>query len=105
VPRASKVEACMLCGDTPCSCNAKPGKPKTATARVSRAVEKPVRERLAPSLQADEEQLLIIGAVRTLASILHPTELARYSGVLASPPTLRERSVVWRARRESTTPD
>lgn len=100
--RPSKVEECMLCGDTPCSCNAKSktikSRPKTAAARVSSSVEKVVRERPAPSLQADDEQLLVIGAVRVLADILHPTELAKYSGVLASPPSLRERSVVWRAR-------
>jgi hypothetical protein len=108
VARASKVEYCMLCGDTPCSCNTKPttrkGKPRLrkAAAQESAGSEATPRESPAPSprrAQPTDERLVEIAAIRALAPILHQDELARYSGVLASPATVRERSAVWKARR------
>jgi len=45
------------------------------------------------------EDMIFASAIRTLAPILHPTELAKYSAILASPATVDERRAGWKSRR------
>lgn len=105
--RSSKVEYCMICEDTPCSCNARqnprsksrPQKQATAQEASARSGTAPREPRPAPSSFFTNEQLIEIAAVRILAPILHTDELTKYSGVLSSPPSVRERSLWWKIRR------
>lgn len=99
--RASKVEACMICEQVPCACNAKPSTRKTSLKQV--AVQKPkvetrVIERAAPP-PLPKEELVELACIRVLAPILHIQELTKYGAMLASPPTPQERSAIWKARR------
>lgn len=51
-----------------------------------------------PTEARAEEDAQFASAVRALAPVLHKTELAKYSRILAAPPTLEERREAWKAR-------
>lgn len=159
MPRSSKVEECMICGEVPCICFAKPKaapKPrKRATAkradsapsgsekkaekaektREDRAEkaesnsilddatprrsirdamkakaskpqrptfiptddEEPVGEAVERDIPTDDPEFRV--AIRNLQSLLHQSEVGRYSAIISAEPTPTERAVVWRQRR------
>lgn len=106
----------MICEQLPCECNAKPKaarvRPKPSAARKSdpstkpaaartggRELESPVQRKPVVSSQATEEQLVFAACLRVLEPILHVDEKSKYSGILNTEQTVKERAALWKARR------
>lgn len=119
VARKSKVEACIFCGNLPCTCGtavkkqAAPRVSKTATATAS---SKPVDEPFDTSLrprnrfkkhveqakeEAESQEILELHqAIRNLEPLLSTSEKRRWSNVLYPPlpPAVGKRLSEWRER-------
>jgi hypothetical protein len=116
--RASKVEACMICWDTPCSCNAKPSKTKTPRAPRApkiepapehpkpdlRAAMKSAASPIAVSLPRKEEPIPTDSdftkavVVLDMYDMLAPEEKEKYALILNDP---KLRAQLWKERRNS----
>jgi hypothetical protein len=113
VARVSKVDACLMCGATPCECG-KRKQTRSAPNKIESApLEKPVKReipRLRPRytrtttkpahIQVADADLVFIAALRNVESILHPEERDRYKSQLMTPETHDERTAFWKARRD-----
>jgi hypothetical protein len=118
----SKIEACMICDEIPCSCGTvqrpKPlvkaqspveTGPTPAQVAMQAQLAKQRREahdkRFSPpehrTIHAvDPDASSFALAIRALEPILHPDERATYRAILTAPPTLDVRAAGWRARRD-----
>lgn len=127
MPRSSKVEPCMLCGQMPCECGAKKQPPKKSTRRIRHvedvqlpdtkadmraamriAANKPKPEPPpAPPTnweklitRSDESQAEMEDAIRVLldADILHPDEQEKYRHLIP----VEDRAKAWKERNNGT---
>lgn len=114
--RVSKVDACLICGETPCRC----GKQRLATPTAvssdkSLTLDPSVRleiprlrpkyvphtgAKLAHSTQVSTQQLVRIAALRNLESIMSDEAREEFQVELMTEPTHEERVAFWRARRD-----
>lgn len=128
MPRSSKVEPCMLCGELPCACNTKKPLPKKKSERRIRRVEdtqlpeskadmrramkiaasdKPEPEPEPPTrweriiAHAQEVSNETDAAIRVLlnADILHPDERAKYAHLQS----VTDRAKAWKERNNAST--
>ena len=89
--KLSKVEACLFCGNLPCTCNAKPkavARPKaTKAAPFKQDIPKSEpRAKFARDAGAVDDDKIgldydLVAAIRNLAPILHPIDRRKYSHV------------------------
>lgn len=124
MPRSSKVEPCMLCGELPCECRAEPRKklahrirrvevvplPETqsdmrAAMRIAASTPRPVVES-SPSnwdkliTQSNEAQDEVEDAIKVLlnADILHPSEHEKYRHLIP----VEDRAKAWKERNNGS---
>jgi hypothetical protein len=123
--RASKVEACMICDQVPCICNAKTAAPKKNTSAQRPSMTDRMRAGMAAQAAAkrpatatpdatpgrsvsesrvipttDVEQLIEDEAIRALEPLMRSEDKEKYKTVLTSTLSLSEKAMVWRWRRE-----
>lgn len=129
--RISKVEACLICEQMPCKCNKVASKPRKVAAKpkpdegislapiprrsalaAMKAVAKPTPVSDSFTVASDSaaepelrdvavEKAEFVSAIRALAIILHPSELARYAHLLTEKLPLDERRKSWHSKRQS----
>lgn len=120
--RVNKVETCIFCGDTPCTCNVKakaepkPRKPRKAAAPKPSAPDVPAappvsirdamvaaakRKAPPPKEVADfMEDIEVCMAIKAIEGIMHPEEKVKWKPVLDMEITPQQRAAAWRARRD-----
>lgn len=129
MPKSSKVEPCMLCGELPCECGPRKTPPKKSNRRIRHVEDVPLPETKAdmraamkiaakdkpppppeiPSnwerliTRSDQSQAEMDDAIRVLldADILHPDEQEKYRHLIP----IEDRAKSWRERNNGTSTD
>lgn len=116
--RTNKVEACIFCGDTPCTCNKPADRPKAKEAVQPKAsaskskfkasnIAAPKFEPRKPSTQfkstehnKTQDELEFEAAIRNLEPILSDSEKRRYDKILNPPirASVEKQLLEWKER-------
>ena len=117
MPRVSKVDSCLVCGETPCACNRKKAKSNLSLPQSPAPIVKPEKleiPKLRPQVTryeapqsthhatlVSEDDLVLVAALRNLEPIMSDESREQFHAQLMTPVTPEERKAFWKERRNA----